>query len=88
MTDAQGRELQTKFVRGVPAGSASVETAAAAGGGSALVANKQKRLLRPYVERLATHIGRGGTMTLKNASKHLGALAGFAAATRQAKLNQ
>ena len=34
------------------------------------------------------HIGRGGTMTLKNASKHLGALAGFAAATREANMKQ
>ena len=42
VTDAQGREFQTKFTRPVPAGSASVETAAAAGGGSALVENKQK----------------------------------------------
>ena len=88
VTDAQGREFATKFVRPVPAGSASVETAAAAGGGSALVEGKQKRLLRPFAERLSAHIGRGRTMTLTNASRYLGALAGFAAATREANLKQ
>ena len=88
VTDAQGREFQTKFTRPVPAGSATVQTAAAAGGGSALVEDKQKRLLRPFAERLSARIGRGRTVTLTNASRYLGGLAGFAAATREANLNQ
>ena len=88
VTDAQGRDFATKFVRPVPAGSATVETAAAAGRGGALIEGKQRRLLRPYAERLATHIGRGGTMTLTNASRYLGTLAGFVAATREANMKQ
>jgi len=88
VTDAQGREFATKFVRPVPAGSASVETAAAAGAGSALIESKQRRLMRPYVERLVQRIGRGGTTTLTNASRVLGGLAGFAAATREANIKQ
>jgi len=88
VTDAQGQQFQTKFTRAVPPGSASVETAAAAGSGSALIESKQKRLLRPYVERLVQHIGRGSTMTLTNVSRYLSGLAGFGAATREANIKQ
>jgi len=88
VTDTQGKEFATKFTRPVPVGSESVETAAAAGGGSALVENKQKRLMRPYVERLVQHIGRGRTMTLTNASRYLSGLAGFGLATREANVKQ
>ena len=42
VTDTQGREYQTKFTRPVPAGSESVQTSAAAGGGSAIIESKQE----------------------------------------------
>ena len=86
--DSAGQEYRTKFTKAVPATSATVATPQTAMAGSTLTDNKQKRIMRQFVERVAVHVGRGGVMALNNVPRYLNGLAGFKNAAREANIKQ
>ena len=72
----------------VAAGSESVTTAASALGGSAVISDKQKRIMKPFVDELSKHIGTGKDATLSAAGSFLRSLPNFEEKAREANINQ
>ena len=72
----------------VATGSESVTTAASALGGSAVISDKQKRIMKPFVDELSKHIGTGKDATLNAAGVFLRGLPNFEEKAREAGINQ
>ena len=88
VTDSKDKTFPTKFVAPVAAGSESVTTAASASGGSAVISDKQKRIMKPFVDELSKHIGTGNNATLNAAGGFLKGLPNFTEKAREAGINQ
>ena len=89
MVDDKGARFATKFVQAVPQGSRSVASGAYARTGSALIDEKKRRILQPFVSRATAFVrGRGGDATLADLGKHMKTVQGFALAVRESGLNQ
>ena len=56
--------------------------------GSAVVEERKRRVLGPFAGRVARHIGAGNESSVSDVGKCLHRIGGFAAASRDAGLNQ
>ena len=86
--DTKDKTFPTKFVAPVAAGSESVTTAATALEGSVAKTDKQKRIMKPFVDELSKHIGTGKDATLTAAGVFLRGLPNFEEKAREAGINQ